>query len=51
MTAGETLVQDFTLSEEALGLDEIIVTGTAGGARQREVGTAFLGSMPGNWDR
>ncbi|MDE2773766.1 MAG: TonB-dependent receptor [Gemmatimonadota bacterium] len=40
VVAGETLVQDFTLSEEALGLDEIIVTGTAGGARQREVGTA-----------
>lgn len=40
VTAGETLVQDFTLSEQALGLDEIIVTGTAGGARQREVGTA-----------
>ena len=38
--AGGTVVRDFALSEQALGLDEIIVTGTAGGARNREVGTA-----------
>ncbi len=39
--AGETLVQDFTLTEEALGLDEIVVTGTAGAARQREIGNTI----------
>ncbi len=37
VTAGETVVQDFTLSSEALGLDEIIVTGTAGGQQRRAV--------------
>ena len=40
VAAGATVVRDFALAEQALGLDEIIVTGTAGGARQREVGTA-----------
>src|SRR5262245_32869558 len=33
VTAGSTVVQDFTLSEEALGLDEIVVTGTPGGTQ------------------
>ena len=48
VVAGETLVQDFTLSEEALGLDEIIVTGTAGrGSPAGGRGRPFLGSMPG----
>ena len=41
VAAGETLVQDFTLTEEALGLDEIVVTGTAGAARQREIGNTI----------
>ena len=40
VAVGATVVRDFALAEQALGLDEIIVTGTAGGARQREVGTA-----------
>ena len=40
VAAGETVVRDFALAEEALGLDEIVVTGAAGGARQREIGTA-----------
>src|SRR5688500_787358 len=40
VTAGETVVADFTMSEAALNLDEIVVTGTAGGGRQREVGAA-----------
>ena len=35
---GQTVEQDFTLSEEALQLDEIIVTGTAGGTRRRAMG-------------
>jgi len=30
--------QDFRLESEAVGLDEIIVTGTAGAARRREIG-------------
>ena len=41
VAAGETVVQDFTLTEEALGLDEIVVTGTAGAARQREIGNTI----------
>ena len=40
VAAGETVVQDFTMFEAALGLDEIVVTGVAGGGRQREVGAA-----------
>ena len=31
VAAGETVVRDFALAEEALGLDEIVVTGAAGG--------------------
>ncbi len=40
VAAGETVVQDFALSEEALGLDEIIVTGTPGGTQRRAIGNA-----------
>jgi TonB-dependent starch-binding outer membrane protein SusC len=40
VTAGATVSIDFDLAETALALDEIIVTGTAGGARQRQVGNA-----------
>jgi TonB-linked SusC/RagA family outer membrane protein len=36
--AGQTTNADFELPEEVLGLDEIVVTGTAGAARRREVG-------------
>ena len=35
---GQTVEQNFTMSEEALQLDEIIVTGTAGGTRRRAIG-------------
>ena len=42
VTAGSTVVQDFTLSEEALGLDEIIVTGTPGGTQRRAIGNTVL---------
>jgi len=38
VTADESVVINFTLAEQALGLDEIVVTGTAGSARRREVG-------------
>ena len=40
VAAGETLVQDFAMSEAALGLDEIIVTGTPGGTQRRAIGNA-----------
>lgn len=38
VSADGTVQQDFTLRAQALGLDEIVVTGTAGAARRREVG-------------
>ncbi len=41
VTGGQTLTQDFALESEALGLDEIVVTGTAGAARRREVGNTI----------
>ena len=42
VTAGATAVQDFTMAEEALGLDEIIVTGTPGGTQRRAIGNSVL---------
>ncbi len=41
VTDGQAATVDFALSSEALGLDEIVVTGTAGAARRREVGSAM----------
>ncbi|MEZ4415968.1 MAG: SusC/RagA family TonB-linked outer membrane protein [Gemmatimonadota bacterium] len=38
--AGQSLTEDFALALEPLGLDEIVVTGTAGAARRREVGNS-----------
>src|SRR5688500_2341983 len=40
VAAGQTVVQDFALAEQALGLDEIIVTGTPGGTQRRAIGNA-----------
>jgi TonB-linked SusC/RagA family outer membrane protein len=40
VAAGQTAQLDFTLTEEALGLDEIIVTGTPGGTQRRAIGNA-----------
>ncbi len=40
VTAGGSVEVNFQLATQALGLDELIVTGTAGQARRREVGTA-----------
>jgi outer membrane receptor for ferrienterochelin and colicin len=40
VAAGATVVQDFSMAEEALGLDEIVVTGTAGGTQRRALGNA-----------
>ncbi len=36
----QTVVRDFALEQEALRLDEVIVTGTAGGQRVREIGNS-----------
>jgi TonB-linked SusC/RagA family outer membrane protein len=41
VAAGDTVEADFELSTEALALDEIVVTGTAGTARRREVGNSI----------
>ena len=41
VTADGVVVANFQLSTEALGLDEIVVTGTAGAARRREVGNTI----------
>ncbi len=41
LAAGGEGVVNFIMSEEALGLDEIVVTGTAGAARRREVGNVI----------
>jgi TonB-dependent starch-binding outer membrane protein SusC len=38
--SGETTIQDVTLRERALDLDEIVVTGTAGGQQRRAIGNA-----------
>ena len=40
VAAGQTAVQNFTVSEEALQLDEIIITGTPGGTQRRAIGNA-----------
>ena len=40
VAAGETMVRDFAMAEEALGLDEIIVTGTPGGTQRRAIGNS-----------
>jgi TonB-linked SusC/RagA family outer membrane protein len=39
--AGETIVQDFAVTQEALQLQEVLVTGTAGGTQRRAVGNAI----------
>lgn len=41
VSAGETAVADFSVAEQALALDEVVVTGTAGAARRREIGNSI----------
>ncbi|MDA0329951.1 MAG: SusC/RagA family TonB-linked outer membrane protein [Gemmatimonadetes bacterium] len=41
VTAGSAAAVNFSLSTQALGLDEIVVTGTAGASRRREVGNSI----------
>lgn len=55
---GSPAVVNFRLEDEALGLDEIVVTGTAGQARRREVGNSIsqlnvseIPSPPSNVDQ
>jgi TonB-linked SusC/RagA family outer membrane protein len=40
VSAGQTAVQDFLITQAALQLEELIVTGTAGGTRRRALGNA-----------
>jgi TonB-dependent SusC/RagA subfamily outer membrane receptor len=40
VAADETVIADFELSTEAIALDEVVVTGTAGAARRREIGNS-----------
>ncbi|MDH3423593.1 MAG: SusC/RagA family TonB-linked outer membrane protein, partial [Gemmatimonadota bacterium] len=39
--AGQAVVQDFVATQDALRLDEVVVTGTAGGTQRRAVGNAI----------
>jgi len=41
VTSGEMATVDFRMSQQALALDEVVVTGTAGQARRREVGNTI----------
>jgi TonB-linked SusC/RagA family outer membrane protein len=41
VAADGTAVADFQLATQSLGLDEIVVTGTAGAARRREIGNSI----------
>ena len=41
VTAGATATVNFTMETQALGLDEIVVTGAAGAARRREIGNTI----------
>src|SRR5439155_17082406 len=38
--AGQTVTQDFMLKTQVLALDALVVTGTPGSARQREIGNS-----------
>ncbi len=40
VTAGSAVVQDFDMRSEAISLEGVIVTGTAGAARRREIGNS-----------
>jgi TonB-dependent starch-binding outer membrane protein SusC len=41
VTSGASVAADFEMEEQALALDEVIVTGTAGQARRREIGNTI----------
>jgi TonB-dependent SusC/RagA subfamily outer membrane receptor len=42
VVAGASVNRDFNLSQEALSLDEVIVTGTPGGTQRRAIGNAVV---------
>lgn len=46
VTPGMTAMVDFEMAPRALGLDEVVVTGTAGPARVREVGHSIAQIVP-----
>ena len=46
VAAGQTVTVDFEMEAQALGLDEIVVTGTAGAARRREIGNTIAQINP-----
>ena len=41
LTAGQAIEVNFEMTSTALGLDEIVVTGTAGASRRREIGNSI----------
>lgn len=41
ISVGETTVLDFQLGQQAVSLEEVVVTGTAGAARRREIGNSI----------
>ena len=41
VSAGGTVTQDFDIDSETIGLEGIVVTGTAGAARRREIGNSI----------
>jgi TonB-linked SusC/RagA family outer membrane protein len=41
VAAGQTVTQDFAMKQQAISLDALVVTGTAGAARNREVGNSI----------
>jgi TonB-dependent SusC/RagA subfamily outer membrane receptor len=40
VAAGQTVVADFRIAEDAIALDEIIITGTPGGTQRRAIGNS-----------
>jgi len=46
VTVGGSVQVSFSLSTQALGLDEIVVTGTAGASRRREIGNSIAQLNP-----
>ena len=46
VAAGASIQISFSLTSQALGLDEIVVTGTAGASRRREVGNSIAQINP-----
>jgi len=41
VVAGQTVTVDFSLKDEAISLEGVVVTGTAGSARRREIGNSI----------